>query len=276
MAQVKLLKIDSDGVPVEFTSATDDITLNSYTVQGGGPVLSGTGLDLNGQAAIDASSFQVTDPTVGFLNQTAGNLIFDNIMGRDRENEMLIAGSVSFPTISDTASEVDAFRLPALAGAPTATPSTSGEGHMVWDSSNNRLYVWDGAMWDDQSTVAAAAAVQNLYTADEALAARDVLYISAADNVSKADVSAGGAPSRVVGLAVDAAIDTAPVIVQSEGVLDGFAGLSSGARYYADPSTPGGITATTPVGTGNTVVQVGYAKSATALHIHIEQLGRRS
>ena len=45
MAQVKLLKIDSNGLPKEMDTAADDITLNSYTVDGG-PVLD-VNLDMN-------------------------------------------------------------------------------------------------------------------------------------------------------------------------------------------------------------------------------------
>lgn len=275
MAQIKLLKIASDGVPLEFDSASDDITLNSFSVQGGGPVLSGTGLDMNNQDVSDIKNLDFNDPSVSTIEQTAGALIVDNIMAKERENLMTTAGGISFPVITDVAGQVDAFRLPALAGAPTATPSTGGEGHLVWDSTNNKLYAWDGAAWDDLSTVDAANKVVNSYTADEALSARDVLYISAADNVSKA-LANNTSQSYAMGLAVAAAIDTAPVEVQSEGVMTGFTGLTAGARYYLDASTAGAITSTIPTGTGNTVVQVGYAKSASALHIHIEQMGRRA
>lgn len=275
MAQIKLLKIASDGVPLEFNSASDEITLASFTVQGGGPVLSGTGLDMNNQDVSDIKNLDFNDPSVSTIEQTAGALIVDNIMAKERENLMTTAGGISFPVIADVAGQVDAFRLPALVGAPTATPSTGGEGHLVWDSTNNKLYAWDGAAWDDLSTVDAANKVVNSYTADEALAARDVLYISAADNVSKA-LANNTSQSYAMGLAVAAAIDTAPVEVQSEGVMTGFTGLTAGSRYYLDATAAGAITSTIPTGTGNTVVQVGYAKSTTALHIHIEQMGRRA
>lgn len=275
MAQIKLLKIASDGVPLEFNSASDEITLASFTVQGGGPVLSGTGLDMNNQDVSDIKNLDFNDPSVSTIEQTAGALIVDNIMAKERENLMTTAGGISFPVITDVAGQVDAFRLPALVGAPTATPSSGGEGHLVWDSSNNKLYAWDGAAWDDLSTVEAANKVVNSYTADEALSARDVLYISAADNVSKA-LATNTSQSYAMGLAVAAAIDTAPVEVQSEGVMTGFTGLTAGSRYYLDATTAGAITSTIPTGTGNTVVQVGYAKSTTALHIHIEQMGRRA
>lgn len=275
MAQVKLLKIASDGVPLEFNSTSDDITLNSFTVQGGGPVLSGTGLDMNNQDVTDVNDLAFNDPTTGTINQTAGSLVIDNIMAKERSNTLTTAADILFPVITDTAGQVDALRLPALAGTPTATPTASGEGFMVWDSTNDNLYVWDGAAWINQTTATSASAVINSYTADEALSARDVVYISAADNVSKA-VASNTSASYAIGLTTAAAADTASVNVQSEGVLTGFTGLTAGSRYYLDPTTAGAVTTTVPSGSGKTIVQVGYAKSTTALHIHIEQMGRRA
>lgn len=275
MAQVKLLKIASDGVPLEFDSAADEITLLSFAVDGGGPVLSGTGLDLNNQDVSDIKDAVFNDPTTGTINQTAGNLIVDDIMAKERENTMTTAGAIAFPVITDVAGEVDAFRLPALAGAPTASPTNGGEGHLVWDSTNNHLYAWDGAAWDNLSTADEAKKIVNLYTADEAISANDALYISAADNVSKA-LADNTSKSYMMGFAKAAAADTDPVEVVSEGVLDGFSGLTAGGRYFLDDTTAGAIVNSAPTGSGKTVVQVGYAKSATALHIHIEQLGRRA
>lgn len=275
MAQVKLLKIASDGVPLEFTSSSDEITLLSFSVDGGGPVLSGTGLDLNGQGVSDASSIQVTDPTVGFLNQTAGNLIFNNIMAKERENLMTTAGGIAFPVISDSAGQVDSFRLPQLAGAPSAAPTNGGEGHLVWDSTNNHLYAWNGSAWDNLSTATEAQQVVNGYTAEVSISARDVVYISSADNVSPA-IANNTSASYAMGLAKAAASAAAAVDVQSEGVMAGFSGLTAGSRYYLSDSVAGAITTSVPSGSGKTIVQMGYAKSTTALHIHIEQLGRRA
>lgn len=274
MAQVKLLKIDTDGVPVEFTSATDDITLNSFTA-GAGPVMSPTGIDMNGQDVTDISDLAFTDPAVGTINQTAGALIVNNIMAKERENLMTTAGGISFPVITDVAGQVDAFRLPALAGAPTATPTTGGEGHAVWDSTNNKLYIWDGAAWDDQSTVTSANNIDDSYIAEVNVAARDVVYISSADNVSPAQADGTAAEAQSIGLATAAALATAAVNVRKFGRLAGFTGLTAGARYYLS-ATAGAITDTAPTGSGNTVVQIGYAKNTTTLDIAIENLGRRS
>lgn len=275
MAQIKVLKIASDGVPLEHTASTDDITMLSFAVNGGGPVLSGTGLDMNGQDVTDLSDLVFTNPAVGTVNQTAGALIVDNLMAKERNNTLTTAGEILFPAISDSAGQVDNFRVPALAGPPTATPTNSGEGFMVWDSTNNNLYMWDGAAWDNLNTVTSAQNLDDTYVADEDIAARDVVYISAADNVAPASAAAAGT-AQAVGLATAAALDTETVTVRKYGRLPGFSGLTPGARYYLDGTTPGAITATTPTGTGHTILQVGYAKSATVLDIMIQSLGRRA
>lgn len=275
MAQIRLLKISTEGIPREFDSASDEITLASFTVNGGGPVLSSTGLDMNNLDISDVQDLVFNSPSSGTINQTAGNLIVDNIMAKERSNVMTTAGDILFPVITDTAGQVDSFRLPALAGIPTASPTSGGEGYLVWNSSNDHLYAWTGSSWDDVSVAAASETVQNYYTADEALLARDVVYISAADNVSKA-IATAETSSRVIGLAVAATADTDPVAVQSEGVMTGFSGLTAGSRYYLSTSAAGEIQSSVPSGSGNVIVQIGYAKSATALHLHIEQLGRRA
>jgi hypothetical protein len=273
MAQVKLLKIASDGVPLEFTSSTDEITLLSFTVNGGGPVLSGTGLDMNNQDITDVNDLAFNDPTTGTINQTAGALVVDNIMAKERNNVMTSAGAVLFPTVTDTAAQLDSFKIPNVAGVPSATPSFSTTGgYMVYDSSNKNLYIWDGSAWDNLET---SESVENSFVAGEALAARDVVYISAADNVSKA-LADSTSKSYAIGLAVTAASATANVLVRSNGNMSGFSALTSGSRYYLDDAVAGALTATIPSASGKTIVQVGYAKSATELAIQILQLGRRA
>jgi len=245
----KVLFISSDGIPIEIDKTSDKI---------------------------EALGYEVNAPSTDGITATAGVLPFDDVMGDSLENIMEVGAAVLFPVVTDDADELDALRIPAIAGVPSATPTDGGTGYLVWDSSNGDLYAWDGSAWDNLSTVNTAEKICNTYTADEALTENDVLYISAADNVSKADVSAGGAPSRVIGLAFASVADLASLLICSEGLKDGFSGLTPGARQFADPSTPGGITEVTPVGTGNSIVQIGYAKSATELQIHIEQLGRRT
>lgn len=274
MAQVKLLKIAADGVPLEFAS-TDDITLNSFTA-GAGPVMSPTGINFNTQPITGLTNVTFASPSTNGLTQTASLLAADNIMGKDRGNLMTTAGDITFPVITDTAGQVDSFRLPALAGVPTASPTTGGSGHLVFDSTDNRLYAWNGSAWVDQTTVVATGSVQNPYTAGVGgTAARDVVYISAADTVLPAIASAAGT-SQGIGFGVAAAIATATVQVQENGTMSGFTGLTAGSRYYLSGTTAGQITATIPTTSGHTILQVGYAKSTTAMHIRIENMGRRA
>lgn len=276
MAQVRLLKIDPTyGIPYEMDTASDDITLNSYTVQGGGPVLSGTGLDMNNQDVSDVNDLAFNNPATGTINQTAGALIIDNLMAKERSNLLTTAADILFPTISDTAGQVDMLRLPSLAGSPTATPTTSGEGFLVWNSTADSLFAWTGSVWKDLSIVEDAERVTNVYTAEVSVAARDVVYISSADNVSPASASSATTSSGTIGLAKAAAAPAASVDVVSEGVMTGFSGLTAGARYYLS-TTAGAISTSIPTGSGNVVVLCGIAKSATELHVRIEDLGRRA
>lgn len=276
MAQVKLLKLDASGYPLEHSGGADDVTFLSYTVTGGGPVLSETSLDLNNQDVSDVNDLAFNNPATGTINQTAGALIVDNIMAKERSNPLTTAADILFPVVTDVAGEVDAFRLPALAGSPTATPTASGEGFVVWDSTNNKLFIWNGSAWDDQSTVTSAENIDNVYTAEVGITARDFVYVSSADNVSPAISTSATQAQAGIGFATAAAIAAASVTVRSEGILTGFSGLTAGSTYYLSAATAGLITATVPTGTGNVVLKTGIAKSATALHIQIQYLGRRA
>lgn len=277
MAQVKLLKISADGIPLEFDSAADDITLNSFTA-GAGPVVSPTGVDMNNTPLSDVNSVVFTDPTTGFVNQTAGNLVVDNIMAKERNNLMASSGAILFPLATDVGGQLDALRIPRIAGAPTATPAVSSDaGYIVFDDTNDDLYIWNGTAWDNQNTVKAAeyTAFPGGNAGTGGVAARDCLYYSAADTLLPAD-AATPAKSYVVGFARNAAIAGAAVTVQQNGVLSGFTGLTAAARYYLSASTPGGVQIAVPTGTGNTIVTVGIAKSTTELLVRIEELGRRA
>lgn len=153
MAQVKPLKINANGLPEEVNTTSDDITLASFTVNGGA-VLSSTGLDMNGTNISDAGDLAFTDPTTDGITRTDGTHAADDIMMQDAENVMSAsAGAILFSTITDTGDQVDAFRLPSLAGAPSATPTDGGEGYLVWDNLNDNLYAWDGAAWNNLSIV---------------------------------------------------------------------------------------------------------------------------
>lgn len=262
MAQIKVYKLGS-GWTSEHDEAADDITLNSFTA-GAGPVMSPTGVDMNSTDLSDVEDVVFENPATSTINQTAGNLIIDNIMAKERSNLMTSVSAILFPAITDVAGEVDAFRIPSLTAAPTATPTESGDGFLV--EYNGAIYVWDGSAWVSQKDNAASY-VASSYTAEVAIAANDVVYISSAGKVSPADAGSES-NARIIGLARASAAASASVEVQMVGKLAGFSGLSVGSRYYVS-STAGQITNVIPPGNSQMVVQVGIAASATELELQI-------
>ena len=273
--QVKLLKVDPTyGIPLEFDAALDEVTLLSYTVTGGGPILSGTGLDLNNQDISEIKNVTFTNSATATIAINSTTFVADKMMFESKENIMVVGAAVLFPVIADAVGEVDAFRLPVLAGIPTATPADGGEGYLVWDSTGNRMFAWNGAAWDDLSTVTAAQTINSSYTAGEDLVIANAVYISAADTVMKAECDVATS-SYLLGFISLGGLDTTPVEVQKAGALAGFSLLTAGTRYYLS-ATAGAITASVPTGTGNVIVQAGYGKNASTLDIQILQLGRRA
>ena len=93
MAQVKLLKIDANGLPKEMDTAADDITLNSYTVDGG-PVLD-LNLDMNNGNISDVNDISFTDPTTDGITNTNGTFAADDIMLAEADT------TPSFGTMTD-------------------------------------------------------------------------------------------------------------------------------------------------------------------------------
>jgi len=147
---------------------------------------------------------------------------------------------------------------------------------VYWDAATDSLYVYDGTQWVNQSTGGIASSVRNNFTAVAGgIAALDAVYISANDTVSKASASAS-ATSKAIGFAVAAAAGGASVGIQKDGVLVGvLTGATAGTPYFLS-TTAGTISTARPSGSGNNIVLVGYAKNATDLDIHIQQIGVRA
>lgn len=100
------------------------------------------------------------------------------------------------------------------------------------------------------------------FTCPSGVAVRDVVYLTGSLAVDQADASAE-ATVPVIGF-----VKTKPTAttctLQYYGELDGFVGLTPGAKYYLS-LTPGGITTTAPSGSTEVVQQVGIALSSTIL-----------
>ena len=260
-----------------MNTGSDDVTLASYTVTGGGPVLSAN-LDMNTGTVSDATSYAVTTPSSqGLVTTVASPLAFDNILRKEGINTMTTGGDILFPIITDSAGQVDAFRLPQYPGLLSATPTSSGNGFLAYDSTAKLLQLWDGAQWTyNVGAVASTPALINIadYVAGLAgVTANNCVYISASGTVLPAD-KAAESTARTIGFAVNTAASTVAVRVQEDGTMAGFTGLTSGARYYL--GTAGAIQTAITSTPGEEIVQVGYSASATKLKISFQHLGIRS
>lgn len=111
------------------------------------------------------------------------------------------------------------------------------------------------------------------YTAetDSDVAKGQAVYVKSTGNLGLA------AAGLIAGLATEAKSATFATGYTAEGALDiadwtsalGTALLTPGSTYYLDPVTPGMLTATAPVTSGQHVVRVGKAMSTTLLDISI-------
>jgi len=116
--------------------------------------------------------------------------------------------------------------------------------------------------------------IENIVTVNAAVALGDPVYWSTvADRVAPAD-AATLATTRVVGIATTAqptpgSTTTMVSIGIAAGVLSS---ATPGTRYYL--AAGGGLTATRPTGSGNRIIQVGYAVNSTDLWVEIQDFGR--
>ncbi len=98
----------------------------------------------------------------------------------------------------------------------------------------------------------------------------DVVYISAADTAKKAQANAI-ATQNAIAIATGAISAAAIGSYQSDGIITGLAGLTVGAVYYLSAATAGAMTTTAPSATGQYVVRLGIAISATEFDLRIER-----
>ena len=105
-------------------------------------------------------------------------------------------------------------------------------------------------------------------TAGEALSAGDFVYISGAGTVLKADATTPAKAAR--GYVIAAVSNAATTTVYFDDSNNVLTGLTPGATYFLS-STPGAATTTPTTTTGQIVQELGFATSATSLHVNIQE-----
>lgn len=97
-----------------------------------------------------------------------------------------------------------------------------------------------------------------------AVSAGDLVYATGANTCDRANAS-GIATMPVIGV-VQTVLNPTTVIVARAGDVGGFVGLTPDAPYFAG-LLPGQMALTAPVGSGQVVQKIGYAKNATTIVI---------
>lgn len=248
MAEIKILKIGSDGFDTEHDSAADQITMSGFT-------------------ADNTNGFAVTSG-VTITQDIVFNAVDDEIAGIENQN-----------LLDKTADEDYTGKFNVLGGnliLPNGAQSSPDTNEVYFDGSS--LLVWDGSQWVDIGASGASDSVKVTYTAaGGGISQYDAVYISAADTVDKADASAK-ATAKVIGFAPSAIGGSGSGLIQVSGVLAGAiseSGVSAGDAMFLD-TTAGQISTSRPTGAGEVVILVGYAKNATDLHIQIQGIRVRA
>jgi len=100
------------------------------------------------------------------------------------------------------------------------------------------------------------------------ITAGQVVIVNGSGTVDLADADNGD--QFVAGIALTSNTIGNPVIVQTSGIVGGLSGLTAGTRYYLD-TVAGGLTSTAPVGSGDLVIELGFAISATQILLRIQE-----
>lgn len=107
-------------------------------------------------------------------------------------------------------------------------------------------------------------------TAGETITAGQVVYLTGGEyKLADNDGTGTTTPS---GIALNGASDGQPLAVQTAGDITIGGTLTAGTAYYLS-GTPGGICPVADVTTGDTVAQLGLAKSTTVLALRIQVPG---
>jgi microcystin-dependent protein len=187
------------------------------------------------------------------------------LTGKTVQNSLATDVDVKFPTAGSSSKELQVPRLSTTERLAISSPTT---GRVVFDTTLNSLFVYNGSTWAPAGGGATLKATitkpgHGLTDSD----AGSPLYLSGSDYV-KARADAANT-AEVVGL-FESKIDDNTFILAMAGdvtvdVSVSGAALVPGTTYFLSPSVAGKITATEPTVVGQMSKPVGVAKTSTVL-----------
>lgn len=124
------------------------------------------------------------------------------------------------------------------------------------------------------SVVAASSAKTTAGVAGETITAGMAVYLASSGKWMNSDADAATAAGRSVhGIALNSASLNQPLGVLKSGDITIGATLTANTAYYLSGATAGGICPLADVGTGEYLVLIGIAKSASLLAVNIQATG---
>lgn len=124
-------------------------------------------------------------------------------------------------------------------------------------------------------TLGPSESVDRVYLAEIDLLALQPVYISSDDSVSPAQANSP-ASYKCIGFALADTLAGNEVRVRQFGDLPGFTGLVANEKQFLSPDNAGEITTSVPVGAGNYIVRLGFARSSTDLFVNVDVISRRA
>ena len=161
---------------------------------------------------------------------------------------------------------------------PSGSSASPSDGEVYWDGTGDTLYIYDGAQFVDISADADVDDVSiNFIGGTGGIQQYEAVYISSNDTVLPADADALST-AKVIGVAPLAISqgNTGAIITfgLAESAISGI-GASAGDPIFLS-TTSGALATSPPIGFGDVVVRVGWAKNTTDLLVNIGPLRRRA
>lgn len=149
---------------------------------------------------------------------------------------------------------------------PSDQTGTPAEGNVYWDSSNDALYVYDGAAWSEVGGDTSEVVVT---MTSAGVTAGDAVYINGSGQAASAQADNINT-SKVIGFAKTTVGSGSNVDIIVVGTVSGvLSGATAGNTYFLSDATAGDVSTTVPSDNGDVVMRVGYAISATDLFIDL-------
>ena len=245
-----------------------------------------TGPSLYGQRTQTAHGFTLTNDIPIPVTWNAGTSLWEQAVGNSAltarqgfVTSVLDANTIVVSTEGQHALAVghgltngEYYYLHTVAPYYTPTRPVTGIEQVLWWVEDDTLHLLD----ESPVAVTAAAVVTpgsdtlDITTA-AAVAIGDVVEITGAGLAQPADADAASQPvggvQSVLGISTTATAPGGTATVQHSGVVTGLAGLTPGAQYYLGAA--GALTAAPVIATGNYVLFMGIAISATELLLRI-------